>query len=166
MARSYYINGNTQVLVDGSELGISDGQITISPMLFHQDIKIDDFGPDVPGLILWQLGEARVRMTLVHFDSAVLDTAIRKSMAGGTLGTMVGGGTPLTSSYQSLRITSPVKGKVYVFPTAFVEDKVDIPVSNERTIVTLTWRAVPKPVEQSGEPLSAGAVLWQNPAQA
>ena len=70
----------------------------------------------------------------------------------------------MPTTYMSLRIASPVKAKPYVFPTAFIEDRIDIPVSNERTIVTLTWRAVPKPTGSgSGEILSAGTVLWTNP---
>ena len=164
MALSYYINGNTIVSVDGSELGISDGKITITPVLFHQDIMVDDFGPKVPGLVLWQLGEARIKMTLVWFSAGILDSAVKKSMGGGTLGTMVAGGTPMPATYMSLRISSQIFGGTYVFPTAFIEDRIDIPVSNERTIVTLTWRAVPKPTGSgSGEILSAGTVLWTNP---
>lgn len=163
-----------------TELGLATGGITITPVFRHVDMHTDDFGPDVPADVMWMLAECHIDMTLVHYDQAVLLNCIKESMAGGTEGTMVGAGTPMgglfalgssTNHYMSLNITAPISGKPWRFPTAYLaEHPLELPLSNERTLAKLHWRAIPYPflytsamlpsVLATSELKSTGVVLW------
>lgn len=123
------ISGNASV-VSGSyvqELGMSDMPIDISLNWRHKNLHTDDFGPEVPYDLMWQLAEATIRMTLVHYDDYVLQQCFIESMGGGgyadpnssysglvfpgrfmmPAGTLIGGNIPLYQSgchYMSLSI--------------------------------------------------------------
>lgn len=126
MARSIYVNGETLVEVKGgvhlsggpigvlSELGLAEGQIAITPQINFRDVYVNDFGPDVPADVLTMLSSVKISMTLVNYDSHVLNICMDESMGGfgrqeaavppeisvgGTFswygGAMPGAGTPL-----------------------------------------------------------------------
>ena len=60
----------------GAQLGLSLDQIKITPRFHHRDVHTDDFGPDIPPEVLWNLADIRINMTLVHYDYDVLDTSL------------------------------------------------------------------------------------------
>lgn len=95
--RDILINGESLVTVKGNgalaasgssspslwELGLASDPIRITPKFVHEDVHIDDFGPQIPVETIWMLAEANIRMTLMHFDIDILDRCIVESMAGG-----------------------------------------------------------------------------------
>lgn len=183
MARDYFLNGETLVKVKGSvagiqnlaELGLAIDTIVITPNFRHKDIRIDDFGPDIPAEVLWHLSDARIRMTLVHFDRNVLDSCLISSMAGangGTIpgtfsscGTPMGGGVALfavNNFYISLNLLSPVGNKPWRFRTTYLTNPpIEHPLGTGHSLVVLNWRAVPYPIS-SIELISKGTILWDH----
>ena len=100
MSRDYQINGETMVKIrfgshrsggrDGSltyevgtthgvewitagELGLASEPITISPRFRLRDLRVDDYGPDIPPDVMSQLSDVQLRMTLVHYDPFILN---------------------------------------------------------------------------------------------
>lgn len=150
MARDYFINGETLVTVDDQELGFTDQQIKIHPRFYHQDLHCDDYGDQVPPDVMAMLAEAWIDMTLVHFDPAIVDYAIRFSMGGASTaglvagaGTIMGGATD-RGNFMKLKLASPVGGKPWTFECAYLaESPVEFPIGTERSLVVLKWRAIP-----------------------
>jgi hypothetical protein len=70
---------------DVTELGLTSDSVKIEPRFRHRDISADDFGPDVPAEVQWQLSDALIHMTLVHFDYYVLDVCLGECMGGGAI---------------------------------------------------------------------------------
>lgn len=66
-----------------SELGLSVGPIRISPQYHYNELKVDDFGPDVPCDLQWNLAFVRITATLIHYDFGVLEICESESMAQG-----------------------------------------------------------------------------------
>lgn len=159
MASNYYVNGNTLVTADGSELGLSEGSVTIAIQPKHLDIKVSTFA-DVPPELQAMLAEATISMVLVYFDPAIVETVLRKSMAAGTLGQMPVAGTLMGANgfFTSLQISSPTGGRPWTFPGAFLTgNPVSWPLGNERTLLQMNFRAIP----YSSDPhTAAGAVLF------
>lgn len=166
MARGYYTNGETLVQVKGSPqsiskvtpLGIASESIKITPHYKHFDLKVDDFGPDIPPEVLWNLTDATIQMTLVHFDPAILSICVAESACGGTEGVMISAGTPMgggkplynpANHYITLYLSTNGGGTTgnaapWKFPTAYLSVTPFMwPIGVERSLVELTWRAIP-----------------------
>lgn len=167
MARTFFINGPALVKVDGAELGLSDSpiQVTVNPK--HLDIVVNAFGTEgggIPPEIQQMLADVTISMSLVHIDRGVLDTAIRKSMGGGSsAGTLAKAGTLMgaNSNYMVLGIASPDGAKPWRFPTAYLAGSMSIPLGVERSIHRLDWRAVPFISDPwNGGVGAQGVVLW------
>lgn len=156
MARDYFINGETLVTVDGTELGVCSDPIVVSVVNNHLDINVDAFGRGVP-MQQYLIGEASIGMSLVHFDRGVLDTALRKSHAGATVGVMPRAGTLMSGFYMALRMSSPQASKPWRFPTAYITNENQYPLGTERSLAVLTWRALPIVADPQ---TALGAILW------
>ncbi len=163
------------------ELGLSVDPIIISFKLNHLDVSVDDYANKVPAETLWMLGEASIRMTLVHWDDVVLKRCVRESMGGATsFGNMKGAGTPMGGSkpqsnvlnhYISLNLNSPNAGTdipaTYRFPSSYLADMpYELPIGTERSLVKLHWRAIPyfstNNFTSSTEITSTNAILFDD----
>lgn len=166
MATAIFVNGPTLVQVNGTELGLSDSAIQITLQTSQQDVIVDAWGGQFGVNDVQQLfAEASIRMTLVHYDRAFLDTVIQLSFGAAAVGQIPRPGTLMGSSgsFQSLRLTSPTGGKPWTFPTAWItETPFSVNLGVEKSIVTLNWRAIPtfdsSPYNDGSG--SASAVLW------
>lgn len=184
MGRDFVINGETLVLVKGHnalagpsdldgrrrpylhELGLAEGQITVSPRFIQQDIKCDDFGPSIPAEIMFQLADVTVSMSLIHFDQDVLEYCLSEALCrpvdsndninltSWTLpgaGALMGNGLSLTKRgnyFVSLNLTSPKLGRPWRFPASFLTSSVTLPLGTRRTVAQLQWRAIPYTILQ------------------
>ena len=90
MARGWYVNGETLVLVKGrsdsaigslSQLGLSPQPISVEPQYYHEDINVDAWGR-APADVQFMLGTLNVRMTLVNVDMGVLAVCMALSQGG------------------------------------------------------------------------------------
>lgn len=181
MARNIYINGETLVQVKGgshnsgfaisrlSELGLSTDPIQINFQFNYRDLKTSDFGPTTPPEIQYNLASCTIDMTLVHFDSAVLDVCMSESMGGSynqvipdvprafgaIAGMMVGAGTtlghglPLLASgnhYISVNLTAPQRqiGSHWRFRSCHLTGPPTyFPLGTSRSLVKVQFRAIP-----------------------
>lgn len=176
MARNYYVFGETlvSVVVYGttSELGLAEEEIVITPRFIHEDIIPDDFAPDCPANVMWKLADATIRMTLVHYDDAVLRNCVASSMGSATgfegmlpaIGRPMGSNAALkTSTNRFIELQVGDSGgdeDPWVFPSAYLAAMpMEMPLGTKRSLVKLTWRAVP--YRMSSEELSDGTVLWR-----
>lgn len=199
MTRDFCINGETLVKVKFGahvsgvklrELGLAAEEVRVIPKFYHSDIRVDDFGPNVPPEVLWMLAEVRISMTLINYDPNVLDVCISESMGGvsplrdaGTLapaGTLMGGGGLIFGSgyhFISLNLLSPQLGNPWRFRASYLADlPVQIPLGTKTTLADCQWRAIPyQPLITKGtalttsgavtvttinEIISSGAILW------
>lgn len=189
MARDFIINGETLVKVKGAEgaftndgpneLGLTVDQVTVVPRWKHLDILADDFGPDIPAELMWNLADVIILMTLIHFDEGVLDRCMAQSMGGakddnGVLyaaGIMAGAGRQMgamkalfdaNNHFISLNLLSPVLNRPWRFPkSVLAENPVQYPLGVEKSAVKLVWRAIPyQVVNEDTEVKSAGSILW------
>ncbi len=154
-----------------TDLGLAVDKITVTPRWKHEGIKVDDFGPDIPPELMWNLADCNIRMRLIHYDQAALQICLAESMGGSVFGffapgrpapainqgpidglmagagSMMGNNLPVLSSgnhYISLNILSPVLNVPWTFPTAYLDAQpVVIPLGTEASIVDLSWRAIP-----------------------
>lgn len=195
MARDYRISGECLVLVKGMgalitldpfqpadkakrwELGLARGPVTITPSFKHADIKVDDFGPDVPADVMVNLADCIIDMTLVHYDHDVLNACIAESLGGAANfaeGVMVGAGVllggmnpPLTTGchFISLNLTSPVLGMPWHFPTTYLHERpLVLPLGTKRTFADVRWRAIPyfSSTSKTQEVASVNTVLFDH----
>jgi len=166
------------------ELGLAAGPVVVSPRLFHQDVRCDDFGPDAPADVLAMLAEARLSMTLVHYDHDVLDRCLTEAMGGGEPGTLAPAGTPLGGlakpgasgwHYVSVHLASPVLGRPWRFLNCHMDGQpAAVPLGVEKSAARVEFRAVPYWYDDftlgsaasalPGEILSSGRVLWDRRA--
>lgn len=161
MAKSYYINGNSLVSYGGGELGYSQDKIQVQLEFHHKDIYVDDFGPQVPALVLQMLSEAKIVMTLVYWDQDILRNALRDAMALSTgIGTFAGAGKPLSPG--ELTIASPTAALPWTFAKAYLTERpYELPLGNEYSALKLSWRAVGLPATSAAaEPKSADTRLF------
>lgn len=163
MAQQFFTNGNTLVTVDGSALGLTESPISISINVHHLDVMIQTFGGSqgVPGDVQQMLADATITMALVYFDPTVLDAALTKSI-GGSNGTMPVAGQLMgvNSKFCNLSLSSPIGGKPWSFPSAYMTGTpITFPIGNERSVTVATWRAIPFKSDPS---TAAGAILYQN----
>lgn len=166
MARAYFLNGETLVTVDGGELGLAESPVSISIKYDHDDVKVNAFGNSPPELQYMGM-EASITMTLVHFDHALLSTCIRRSTGGASaVGQLARAGTRMGAGghLMILRLTSPIESKPWRFPSAYLAAApVTWPLGVERSVVTVTWRAIAfKADPYGGGTGSAGAVVWDH----
>lgn len=198
MSRDFQIPGETLVKirfgghVSGDllrELGLTIDQIHVSPQPYHAPVLVNDFGPQCPAEIMWQLASADIRMNLIHIDNEVLKLCVDEAMAGSVDGTLAPAGLTLGHGLQifasgnhfvSLNlITNPFGGlDPYRFRTSYITSHppIDVPLGTEVSIVQLTFHAIPyqpmfirkteigasgaMTVLQDVEVISSGAVLW------
>lgn len=186
MARDFFINGESLVYVKGrsdsgigslTELGLANAPIVITPIFHHKPINVNAWG-DAPAEMQFMLAEVRISITLIHFDSGVLDTCITESMAGapsiGSLpraGARMGNNTARFAAggaggnhYIGLNIASPVGIKPYRFYYAFLAERpLEFPLGAERSAVQTFWRAIPYTQDPWGGGTGArGAIIWDN----
>ena len=163
MAQAVFTNGNTLVTVDGATLGLTESPISISINVHHLDVMMQTFGGSqgVPGEVQQMLADATITMALVYFDATVIDAALTKSI-GGSNGVMPVAGQlmGLNSKFSVLNLSSPVGGKPWNFPSAYLTGTpLTFPIGNERSIAVMTWRAIPY---RSDPSTAAGAILYTN----
>lgn len=146
------------------ELGLTSESTVIVPRFYHQDVHSDDFGTEVPAEVLINLADVNIRMTLVHFDMDVLRICMRMGMGfgPGTVDDLAedGGlgpcGQPMGANEvvglhpnRFIRMSLiPARFQGNGFPWRFKSCYLDsrpleIPVGTERTLVKLSWRAIP-----------------------
>lgn len=193
MTRSYYINGAPMVYVKGNpdtfppelannqngvfQLGLASESIKVTPRFSHFDVLADDYGPEVPAEILWNLAYCYIQMTLVHFDYQVLDACIAAAMGGGTYPILMGAGKPLGAglplyqsgnNYITLFLVSGIGARPWRFPACYLTGRpLEYPLGTEKSLVALQWRAIPySPLSEEpgteGEALSNGSILWDH----
>jgi hypothetical protein len=68
-----------------SELGLTSDAVRVEPRFRFADIKADDYGPSIPAEVQFQMSDAIIRMTLVHYDFQILDICMSESMGGGAI---------------------------------------------------------------------------------
>ncbi len=152
------------------ELGLSSEQIRISPVFYHYDLKADSFGPNVPPEVLWMNAECRIDMTLVHYDTDILDTVIAESMGGGvgtdTTGSISPPGRPMggyrrlyTSGchFMTMGITSNggLQAPYRFLACYLATPPVEIPMGTHHSLVKCNWRAIPYFVPGENTPLGS-----------
>lgn len=175
MARAFFINGESLVLVKGasdtgiaslSQLGLAADPVRITPVFRHRDINVDAWG-ESPADVQWMLAEVQVTMTLIHFDRSVLDVCLALSMGGGQTtvgqvaraGRLLGNNTPLLlpgNKYIVLQITSPVGGVPWQFNASYLTNPpMEFPLGVEKSMVPLNWRVIPYPGPSTSIPLGS-----------
>lgn len=187
-----FLDQALQTLTNTWELGLSVDPIRVTPRFVQQGIHCDDFGPDIPADIIQYLADATIHMRLVHYDPVVLARCVSESLAtlvvnqnipndgtlgpaGQPLGAGVQWGTP-GNRYIQLNLygaqPSPgsVLGNFLQFPTAILaEQPIEYPLGTEKSIVALTWKAIPyAPIligknQKVVEPTSSGNEIWTYP---
>ncbi len=176
MARDFVINGESLLTVKGgahmsggqigmlTQLGLATDQVRITPRYFHLDMKVDDFGPNVPAEVMFNLAEVYVNCKLVHFDIAAAAACWGEAMAGGVpsvvpgfpgpvdgflapAGSLMGNGLPVLSSgnhYVHLTILSPVLGLPWRFLAAYMTGPPFVlPLGNEKSMMDVSFRCIP-----------------------
>lgn len=167
-----------QSIAEGRELGLASEAIQLSPRYVHHDMRIDDFGPDIPADVIANIAEITVRMNLVHYDRDVLDVCARESIGGGRgqwgvlapAGTIMGGNKFFFASgwhYMSLNLITTQDNFPWRFRAAYLsQPPIEIPIGTRRMVTQLTWRAIPYAEPTSlfnpGEIISSGRVLFDH----
>ena len=154
------------------ELGLAEGPVQWNPVFRKLDVIVNAFGQGPWDLQQMAL-EASISFGLVYFTPSVLDACIAASLAGAPaagqnaragarMGNNVAAGAA-GSNFISLGLSSPVGGKPFRFPAAFLSDQpLTWPLGAERSVVQCNWRAI----SYAATPYSlAGAVCWDNQAQ-
>lgn len=188
-----YVSGGNIPNEDGRtdlkvELGLTADPVRILPRYNHRDVYTDDFGPDTPVETLWNMGEAALLMTLVHYNPTALSFCMSSAMGGplnfpvgGVDGFMAPGGTAMGRG-RALGVTGNSYMTVYLQPAqnnfepyrflaCYLDSKpLEIPYGTERTLARLNWRVIPYQQLTTAELSSAaGVTLWDhstaNPAQ-
>lgn len=196
MTRGFVTYGEAMVYVRGpegsiieeiTELGLCSESIRITPRYNHLDILTDDFGPSVPVEVLSNMADAKVSMTLVHFDWNIVDYCMYLAMGGtgpvndeqdydGSLsqaGSPLGFGKPMydpSNHYVSLYLRSatetlsPPTNVPYRFICSYLDGQpLEIPLGTERSLLQLSWRVIPyRPF--TGDEISSegGLKLWDH----
>lgn len=159
MARQFFVNGNTMIYANGVELGLAEGQVSITINPRQMDINVSTFWTAVPAEIQAMLADATIQMNLVNFDVGVLNTCELQSYGASSDGIMPVAGVLMgaTGKFISLNIASPVGQQPWTFPSAFLVNSPSWPLGNERSVVSLSWRAIPYVADPA---TAAGAVLF------
>lgn len=167
MALGYTVNGETQISYDGNVLGLAESpvQVVITPK--YKDIIVDAWGPSVPPEVQYFLAEARISFTLVYFDNVVVNSIWTNMMGGalpnGTIGQTSRAGTLMSPYMKTLSLSSPVLGRPWTFNNVYAETSGTYPLGTEKTLLSMSFRALPIPA--TGNPYGGGTgaqgtVLW------
>lgn len=177
MARDFFINGESLVLVKGrqdqsvlaslQQLGLSDDRIRVSFQTKHRDLTVDAWG-EAPPDVQWKNTTGTVSMTLIHFDPTVLEACLLESFAGngtglGRAGQRMGNNQPRFgpggaggNHYIGLNIVSPVAAVPWRFYFAYLaEQPLEWPLGTEKSIVQLNWRIIPYTQDPYGNGLGS-----------
>ncbi len=186
MSRNYYVNGETMVKVKGrsdstianiTELGLTDHSIRIAIQNHRLRIRVDAYGDGPPESQFMGAG-ATVQMTLVHFDSDVLDFCVQEAWGStpgfgqmGHAGSLMGNGLPRFgpggvngNHFIGLNlISAPGKRPWRFYYAALADNPIDFPIGTERSLITLNWEAFPYSVDpwNNGNG-SYGVQIWDN----
>ena len=185
MARSYYIEGEAMVLVKGrsdsaigtlTQLGLTSEPIRVTEEYKHLEIGVDAYGyvpPEIQGMGM----VARVDMTLVHFDAAILQACIAESLSApaegqlGHAGALVGNGQArfapgvLTGNhYIGLNIQSAIGQQAWRFLYSVLLGTPTVwPLGAERSLVRASWLAVPYSADPWNNGTgSYGVTVWDH----
>ncbi len=168
MSRAYFINGESMIYVKGrsdsqigtlSQLGLTDASpIEVNLEFRNLEVQVNAVGGQIPNDIQNMLAAATITMNLVHFDRSVLNVCLQESMAGAPAvgqmphaGQLMGNGQPrfapgaiLGNHYIGLNIASPIGNVPWRFLYSYLyTNPMVYPLGTERSIVRLTWRAIP-----------------------
>ena len=192
MSRGFNINGIAMVSVIGNsqatgiaslaQLGLSEDQIQVTYDVRHMEIQVNGWGSEIPADLQNKLAAVNIRMTLVHYDPAVLDACLSEAIGGAlsqgiptgqmpTAGMLMGGGVAVgtyPNHFIRLCIYSPIQNKPYRFLAAYLTgNPLVLPLGVDRSQATMTWRALPYAPDPWGGGLgSYGVPLWDNAAPA
>lgn len=159
-----------------AQLGLASDSISIKPKLFHKNIHVNDFGPDVPVNVMTQLQYVDISMTLIHYDSAVLETcwaeAVGQRNTGSNVaylqaagaGTLIGNGRRLYSSgnrFMTLNLVGAQADGVWQYPNCYLTSEPFVyPVGTKTSHVELNWRSIPYAPFNANDVRSSGRPLW------
>lgn len=187
MARDYYINGETMIYIKGAvdsaypevtELGLCEQPIRVSVEYRHLDIQVNAYGHVAPEK--QAMGAmAKVYMSLVHFDPAVLRFLISQSVGGapspGTLGhagNRMGNGVARYGPgwrYVGMSVVSALTaGDPNIVPWTFycgvlANNPLEWPLGAERSVITATFDILPYSLDPwNGGNGSYGVRLWDH----
>ena len=186
MTRAYQVFGEFIISVSGGqfsgkqELGLTSDPWRLHPRYVHRDVTTDGFGPVVPVETLWDMADALVSLTLVHYDQGILDQCMRAAMGGGgydagnpggggamdgflgQAGRPMGLGAALGSTenqYTTVYIEPTADGTIlpYRFRACYLDGRpLEVPYGSERSLVKLNWRCIPY------QPLTAAEISSVN----
>lgn len=171
-----YVNSPT---FDGvTELGMTDSPIRITVRYNHKEKKVDDYGDQVPAEVFTNLADAMIQMTLINFDMDVLRNCLRETVAGPTQfseGVMGPVGQPMGAAkdslvvgnrYIRLAIESSLDELPWRFPSCYIANQMEFPISAQATGVNIVWRALPYslpyPKSFGSEVRAVNAVLYDH----
>lgn len=188
MARNYYVEGESMVMVKGrsdsiianlSELGLTSEPIRISVQNHRLNIRVDAYGDGPPESQFMGAG-ATIQMTLVHFDKTVLNFCIQEAWGAspafgalGHAGSLMGNGQPRFgpggingNHFIGLNIISALGQLPWRFFYASLADNPMVwPLGTERSLVQLTWQAFPYSIDPwNGGNGSFGVPIWDHTA--
>ncbi len=174
-----------------TQLGLSDAEIRITAHSRYEDMNVDTFGrtgvgspPDVQ----YFLSYMDIDMTLIHFDATVLRFCIQESTGGmpfeGIMphaGSRLGNGVPRFSPAGTinpsgvatggnhligLNLVCPVAPFNWRFWYCYLQEPTVVwPIGTTKSIVQLSWRAVPYVVDPWGEVTTTGYGTLGGPGQ-
>lgn len=165
---------STSYFANLTQLGLSSDPISVTFYHGHKDMKVDAWGGPGGGIgppeIQFFGGDARITMTLIHYDPVVLDACVMESrgipsvlFAGNTstngilgrTGARMGNNSPrfgADNHFISLNISSPVAGKPYRFwYTYLAEQPLIFPLGTEKTVAQVIFRAIPYTTDPWGD---------------
>lgn len=180
-----YVKGRSDSAIASlSELGLTDEQgiVTISLNFAHEEINVDAWR-GAPAEMQWMLADATITMTLINFDYNVLNTCLLLSMGGapgmnvgqmGRAGQLMGNGLPrfapapnggaastgtnAGNNYIGLNLSSPVGQLPWRFFFAYLaQPPINIPLGTQKSLMRLTWRAIPYTTDPWGNGTGAYA---------
>lgn len=197
MSRAYTVFGEFLLYVSGGrvggkeELGLSADPFQLLPNYAHRDINSDGLGA-IPVEVMWNMTDAMLRVTLVHYDVDILNKCLCCAQGGGNFdetpgdvdsldGTMAQNGR-LLGNNRGLGTAANMLNTVYLSPTGDSSNQpyrfracylnarpLVIPLGTERSLVQLCWRVIPYQsieVDDDGVMIETssegGVVLWDH----
>jgi len=149
MATTIQVPGPTVVYIGGSVLGYSDND-TLPSITFTdhmREIKTVQSG-EAPEEVVLTNTTARISVSLVKWDEAILTTLLETQRGGGEVGnTVVGYRLIGEAAYSALSISSVSNAQDYTFEVAYLmNDGVqDSQWGNRERVLTLNFTAIPNP---------------------
>lgn len=189
MARSFYINGESMVNIQGpsdspvipvqTQFGLAADAIRVTIIKHSKKLIVDAYGQDNPVDEQVFGAEAIIDINFIHFDAAILAECIRLMLPGAVTEGLLGRagrprGGPISglsalgtgTHFVALNITSPVMGLPYTFPYCYLDEQpVTIPLGTEKSIVQTRFRAIAYTVDPWGGSVgSLGSTLYTRTA--